>query len=159
MIQFENVSKSFPTGDLFTNVNLGIKSGMRAGLIGKNGSGKTTLLKMMLGDEQQDAGNIKKRKGLTIGYLAQEITVGTERSILEEVLASYPEAHELEKKILSLSEAISKSPGDKKLSMELGDAQNNFDAIGGWSLEKNAKKILSGLGFKEDQFLNQMEKL
>ena len=158
MIQFENVSKSFPTGDLFTNVNLGIKSGMRAGLIGKNGSGKTTLLKMMLGDEQQDSGNIKKMKGLTIGYLAQEITVGTERSILEEVLASYPEAHELEKKILSLSEAISKSPGDKKLSMELGDAQNNFDAIGGWSLEKNAKKILSGLGFKEDQFLKQMEK-
>jgi len=158
MIQFENVSKSFPTGDLFTNVNLGIKSGMRAGLIGKNGSGKTTLLKMMLGDEQQDAGNIKKMKGLTIGYLAQEITVGTERSILEEVLASYPEAHELEKKILSLSEAISKSPGDKTLSMELGDAQNNFDAIGGWSLEKNAKKILSGLGFKEDQFLKQMEK-
>ena len=158
MIQFENVSKSFPTGDLFTNVNLGIKSGMRAGLIGKNGSGKTTLLKMMLGDEHQDSGNIKKMKGLTIGYLAQEITVGTERSILEEVLASYPEAHELEKKILSLSEAISKSPGDKTLSMELGDAQNNFDAIGGWSLEKNAKKILSGLGFKEDQFLKQMEK-
>ena len=158
MIQFENVSKSFPTGDLFTNVNLGIKSGMRAGLIGKNGSGKTTLLKMMLGDEQQDSGNIKKIKGLTIGYLAQEITVGTERSILEEVLASYPEAYELEKKMLSLSEAISKNPGDKKLSIELGDAQNNFDAIGGWSLEKNAKKILSGLGFKEDQFLKQMEK-
>jgi len=158
MIQFENVSKSFPTGDLFTNVNLGIKSGMRAGLIGKNGSGKTTLLKMMLGDEHQDSGNIKKMKGLTIGYLAQEITVGTERSILEEVLASYPEAHELEKKMLSLSEAISKNPGDKKLSIELGDAQNNFDAIGGWSLEKNAKKILSGLGFKEDQFLKQMEK-
>ena len=158
MIQFENVSKSFPTGDLFTNVNLGIKSGMRAGLIGKNGSGKTTLLKMMLGDEHQDSGNIKKMKGLTIGYLAQEITVGTERSILEEVLASYPEAYELEKKMLSLSEAISKNPGDKKLSIELGDAQNNFDAIGGWSLEKNAKKILSGLGFKEDQFLKQMEK-
>ena len=118
MIQFENVSKSFPTGELFTNVNLGIKSGMRAGLIGKNGSGKTTLLKMMLGDEQQDSGNIKKMKDLTIGYLAQEITVGTERSILEEVLASYPEAYELEKKILSLSAAISKSPGDKTLSME-----------------------------------------
>ena len=158
MIQFENVSKSFPTGDLFTNVNLGIKGGMRAGLIGKNGSGKTTLLKMMLGHEHQDSGNIKKTKGLTIGYLAQEITVGTDRSILEEVLASYPEAYELERKMLSLSEAISKDPEDKRLALELGEAQTSFDAIGGWSLEKDAKKILSGLGFKEEQFLKQMEK-
>ncbi|MDP6168593.1 MAG: ABC-F family ATP-binding cassette domain-containing protein, partial [Candidatus Marinimicrobia bacterium] len=131
---------------------------MRSGLIGKNGSGKTTLLKMMLGEVAPDSGNIKKLKGLTIGHLAQEIIVGTERSILEEVLASYPEAYELEKRMNSLSKKISKDTGNDILARELGEAQHKFDSIGGWSLEKNAKKILGGLGFSEDQFMKPMEK-
>ena len=110
MIQFENISKSFPSGSLFKDVNLTIKRGIRVGLVGKNGSGKTTLLKMMLGKESPDSGNIKKEKDLTIGYLQQEIVIGTERSIIEEVMASYPGAYDLEKKIISLSKEISNSP-------------------------------------------------
>ena len=101
MIQFENISKSFPSGSLFKDVNLTIKRGVRVGLVGKNGSGKTTLLKMMLGKESPDSGSIKKEKDLTIGYLQQEIVVGTERSIIEEVMASYPGAYDLEKKIIN----------------------------------------------------------
>ena len=91
MIQFDNVSKSFPSGALFSSVTLTIKKGVRAGLVGKNGSGKTTLLKMMLGLDSPDSGKIKKEKKLTIGYLQQEIITGSEKSILEEVLASIPE--------------------------------------------------------------------
>ena len=140
MIQFENISKSFPSGSLFKNVNLTIKRGIRVGLVGKNGSGKTTLLKMMLGKESPDSGNIKKEKDLTIGYLQQEIVIGTERSIIEEVMASYPGAYDLEKKIISLTEKISNSPTNIDLANQLGEAQHEFDSIGGWSLEKNAKK-------------------
>ena len=158
MIQFENISKSFPSGSLFKDVNLTIKRGIRVGLVGKNGSGKTTLLKMMLGKESPDSGNIKKEKDLTIGYLQQEIVMGTERSIIEEVMASYPGAYDLEKKIISLTEEISNSPTNIDLANQLGEAQHEFDSIGGWSLEKNAKKILGGLGFSESQFLEPMEK-
>tara|TARA_Y200000002_G_scaffold379745_1_gene389703 strand:- start:1062 stop:2927 length:1866 start_codon:yes stop_codon:yes gene_type:complete len=158
MIQFENISKSFPSGSLFKNVNLTIKRGIRVGLVGKNGSGKTTLLKMMLGKESPDSGNIKKEKDLTIGYLQQEIVIGTERSIIEEVMASFPGAYDLEKKIISLTEKISNSPTNIDLANQLGEAQHEFDSIGGWSLEKNAKKILGGLGFSESQFLEPMEK-
>ena len=43
MIQFDNVSKSFPSGSLFSGVTLSIKKGVRAGLVGKNGSGKVFL--------------------------------------------------------------------------------------------------------------------
>ena len=47
MIQFDNVSKSFPSGSLFSGVTLSIKKGVRVGLVGKNGSGKTTTLRMI----------------------------------------------------------------------------------------------------------------
>ena len=60
MIQFEDITKSYPTGTLFKNVNISIKHGMRVGLVGKNGSGKTTLLQLMLGNEKPDSGKIKK---------------------------------------------------------------------------------------------------
>ena len=69
MIRIENLSKSFPDGDLFNNVNIFIKSRMRLGLVGPNGSGKTTLLRIMLGKETPDAGNIQLDKSTTIGYL------------------------------------------------------------------------------------------
>ena len=157
MIRLENLSKSFPDGDLFNNVNISIKHGMRIGLVGPNGSGKTTLLRIMLGKESPDSGNVQVDKSTTIGYLAQDIVAGTGRTILEEVLVAYPEVRELEGKILALSEAISKDLGNLNLVNELGDVQHRFEALGGWNLEDKAKKILSGLGFSDDKFTEPMD--
>jgi len=157
MIHLENVSKSYPNGNLFSNVNISIKKGMRAGLVGPNGSGKTTLLRIMLGEEGTDSGNIQKEKNITIGYLEQEILTGTGRSILEEVLASSPEAIETEKRMISLSNKINDDPENTVLINKLGDIQNKYDSLGGWELENNAKKILGGLGFKEEKFTEPLE--
>ena len=157
MIRLESLSKSFPDGDLFNNVNIFLKRGMRAGLVGPNGCGKTTLLRIMLGKDSADSGNVQIEKSITIGYLAQDIVVGSERSILQEVLAAYPEVGELEGKILKLSEAISNDPGNLDWVEQLGDAQNRFEALGGWNLEEKAKKILSGLGFADDKFTEPMD--
>ena len=64
----------------------------------------------MLGLDSPDSGKIKKEKKLTIGYLQQEIITGSEKSILEEVLASIPELEDLGEKIFILSNELSKSP-------------------------------------------------
>ena len=157
MIRLENLSKSFPNGDLFSDVNIYIKSGMRAGLVGPNGSGKTTLLRIILGEESPDSGNIQIGKTVTIGYLAQEIVPGSHRSILEEVLSKFPEVRELEGKMLSLSHDIANDPENQALANQLGDTQNRFEALEGWSLEEKAKKILGGLGFTDRQFTDTMD--
>ena len=157
MIRLENLSKSFPDGDLFSNVNIFLKHGMRAGLVGPNGSGKTTLLRIMLGKDSPDSGNVQVDKSTTIGYLAQDIVAGTGRTILEEVLAAYPEVRDLEGKILALSEAISNDHNNMELVNQLGEAQNRFEALGGWNLEDKAKKILSGLGFADEKFTEPMD--
>jgi len=157
MIRLENLSKVFPDGDLFNNVNIFLKRGMRAGLVGPNGAGKTTLLRIMLGKETPDSGNVQKDKSITIGYLAQDIVAGSGRSILEEVLAAYPEVRELEGKIIKLSEALSKNHENIDLGNQLGEAQNRFEALGGWTLEEKAKKILSGLGFSDDKLREPMD--
>ena len=157
MIRLENLSKSFPNGDLFSDVNIYIKSGMRAGLVGPNGSGKTTLLRIILREEFPDSGNIQIGKNITIGYLAQEIVPGSRLSILEEVLSKFPEVRELEGKMLSLSHDIANDPENQALANQLGDTQDRFEALEGWSLEEKAKKILGGLGFTDRQFTETMD--
>ena len=157
MIRLESISKSYPDGELFTNVNVFIKNGMRVGLVGPNGSGKTTLLRLMLGDESPDSGNVQKDKSISIGYLAQDIIVGTDLSIIEEVLSAYPEVREIEGRMLALSNSIINDPENMKLVNKLGEDQNRFEALGGWTLEEKAKKILSGLGFSDEKFTEPME--
>ena len=157
MIRLESISKEYPNGKLFSNVNLLLKRGMRAGLVGPNGAGKTTLLKIMLGEEIPDTGNVIRDKAITIGHLAQDIVSSNEKSILIQVLKSYPEVLELESKIKIIGEKISENTNNIELVNKLGEYHSRFESIGGWSLEKKAKKILGGLGFREDQFYSPMD--
>jgi len=159
MIRIESLSKSFPDGDLFNNVNIFIKKGMRLGLVGPNGSGKTTLLRIMLGKDTPDSGSIQVDSSTSIGYLAQDIIVGSNHSILEEVLSAYPEVSQIQNKMLQLSELIAKEPENLNLVNELGEVQNRFEALEGWRLEDKAKKILSGLGFLDKQLKEPMDVL
>ncbi|MFQ6678349.1 MAG: ABC-F family ATP-binding cassette domain-containing protein [Fidelibacterota bacterium] len=157
MIRLENISKSFPDGELFRGVNYYIKRGMRVGLVGPNGSGKTTLLKMMLEKESPDSGTVQIEKSTTIGYLPQDIVIKTHRTILEETMANYPEVGDLEIQIHSLASEIAKNPENTKLIDKLGSLQNRFESLGGWTLEEKAKQILSGLGFTEKQFTETLD--
>lgn len=157
MIQLENISKEYPDGILFSNVSLLIKKSMRVGLVGPNGSGKTTLLRLMLGEESPDNGSIQKNKNLSIGYLPQDVIVGTKQSILDEVLSSFPEIIDIEKRIEIISSEIASNPNDIKKLNILGDLQQRFDSLGGWSIEKKAKEILGGLGFAENQFQRSLD--
>ncbi len=157
MIHLEGVSKSYLDQSLFSQVNISIKSGMRIGLIGPNGSGKTTFLKILLGQETYDIGNIKKEKNISIGYLPQEIIVGLDRSILQEVLTAFPEINKIQKKIEVLLKNLSNDSKNIDLINEIGELQNQFEVLGGWSIENKAKIILSGLGFSENEFKRHMD--
>ena len=83
MIQLLNISKSFSSQELFSNLNFKLNSGNRIGLVGRNGSGKSTLFKLILGEESPDSGDISIPKGYKIGALKQHL-VFTESTLREE---------------------------------------------------------------------------
>ena len=72
VLELDGISKSFGSKQIFSNLNETIWHGERVGLIGANGAGKSVLLKMILGQEQPDAGEIKIGPSISIGHYAQE---------------------------------------------------------------------------------------
>ena len=75
VFEAKGVSTTFQTPDgplpIVNNLSLRVMRGDRLGLVGPNGAGKTTLLKLLLGQLEPDAGNIRLAKNLDIAYLDQ----------------------------------------------------------------------------------------
>ena len=77
-IKAERLFKSFGDKTIFKEADLLISYGERAALIGPNGCGKTTFLKLLLGEEQPDAGTAELGDSVMAAYLPQKITFNNE---------------------------------------------------------------------------------
>ncbi|MBL9187857.1 MAG: ABC-F family ATP-binding cassette domain-containing protein [Opitutaceae bacterium] len=119
MLTIADVSKSYGTRELFSDVSLFIARTDRLGLIGPNGAGKSTLFGLILGEERPDTGTIEWERGADFGFLPQESAPAGEETILHIATSG------------------------KKLE----PTDDDFDID--YTLEPRAKKILAGLGFKE----------
>ena len=153
MLQIKDLYYSVGDRQLLAGVDWAIHNNKRTALIGPNGSGKTTLLKILTGEIEQAKGRITKPKDYRIGCLPQEeIKVGS-GTILESVLAGQTEITGLEKQINQLHHALnSASTGQEHLLTQLGDLEQRYEALDGYHIETTAKSILTGLGFRKNDF-------
>ena len=117
MIKLNNISKSYGTQDLFSNVNLTVNSKDKIGLVGRNGSGKSTLFKLILDEDHYDDGEISIPKNYSIGALRQHLEF-SQSTILDEVALSLSDddkfsIYKVEKILFGLGfseEDLNKSP-------------------------------------------------
>lgn len=134
MIELINISKSYPTSELYSDLNLRLNAGDKVGLVGRNGSGKSTLFKLILGEEHQDHGEIKYPKNYKIGTLRQYFDF-TEKTLIEETALALSEddkydIYKAEKILFGLG--FSMEDLDKK--------PNSFS--GGFQIRINLAKLL-----------------
>ena len=159
MLVGSDISKSYSDRTLFSGLTLNLAAGDRIALIGPNGSGKTTLMDILAGDIPPDTGNVSRQRNVTLGYLKQEPDVFAGKPLLQEVLDAGSEVNSLVDEIDAVQEVLSSEadPVQQGYLLErLGKLDMELEAAGGNDREHEAKAVLSGLGFKQADFLRPM---
>ena len=164
MFEARNFSLSVGTKDLLINTSFRIGDKDRIGLVGLNGTGKSTLLKV-ISDQQTTqtysiSGDILKSSGTTLGYLPQEISFedDLEKTALHYTLQANSTLYELSELIdqmeaeLASPEHDHESEAYHQLIHDFSEATHKFERLGGYRMQSDSEKVLSGLGFSEAGF-------
>lgn len=151
VLKISGLSKSFGIKTVFENVSFEVRSGERIGLVGANGAGKTTLLKCIMGAEEPDKGSVKASDGAIIGYLRQDFNY-TSHTIREEMEDAWKDVLYYKDRMETLARELESSRSDEKLVEAYGRAEARFEFLGGYDYESTTRKILTGLGFSDDDW-------
>ena len=154
MISFANINKQYGRQLLFVDASFQLNPGEKVGLVGPNGAGKTTIFRMIVGDEAPDEGEVTVPRKLSIGYFRQDVEEMSGRSVLDEAIAGSGRAgtlhHELEELQYAMADPARAHDMDRILA-RFGEVQEEYDHLGGYALESQAREVLHGLGFDDDR--------
>jgi ATPase subunit of ABC transporter with duplicated ATPase domains len=154
MISFSSINKQYGKQLIFVDASFQLNPGEKVGLVGPNGSGKTTLFRMIVGEESPDEGGVSVPKKLTIGYFRQDVEEMAGRSVLDEAIAGSGRAGDLHHELEALQHAMEDPERTYEMDAILarfGDVQEEYEHLGGYTLEAQAREVLHGLGFADDQ--------
>ena len=157
-IELNNIIKNYGLKNVLNGMNLTLKTGERAAIIGCNGAGKSTVLKIIMKQENISAGTINIRKNATIGILRQIYEYEeTNPNVYTFLQRSFEHFFELETKLKKLENEMSYEKDDEKMSellQKYGNVQQKYIQMGGYDIQEKFNKICSGLQINE-KMLNQ----
>jgi ATPase subunit of ABC transporter with duplicated ATPase domains len=154
VISFSAINKQYGKQLIFVDASYQLNPGEKVGLVGPNGSGKTTLFRMIVGEEEADEGTVTVPKRLHIGYFRQDVEEMKGRSVLDEAIAGSGRAGDLHHELEELQRAMEdpERAGEMDRVLErFGEAQEEYEHLDGYALEAQAREVLHGLGFEDDQ--------
>jgi ATPase subunit of ABC transporter with duplicated ATPase domains len=145
---------------LLSDANLRIQSGDRIGLVGRNGAGKTTSLKVLAGEGEPHAGEL--RHSSEVGYLPQDpregdLSVTAKDRVLSarglDVLS-----RDMEKAQTAMAELVDEKARDRAIA-KYGRLEERFSSLGGYAAESEAARICSNLGLADRVLAQQLQTL
>jgi ATPase subunit of ABC transporter with duplicated ATPase domains len=154
VISFSNINKQYGKQLIFVDASFQLNPGEKVGLVGPNGAGKTTLFRMIVGEEEPDEGEVTVPKRLHIGYFRQDVEEMQGRSVLDEAIAGSGRAGDLHHELEELQRAMEDPERADDLDSILerfGHVQEEYEHLDGYALEAQAREVLHGLGFQDDQ--------
>src|ERR1700674_1633784 len=161
MIQLSGAGKRYGHKLLFENADWLITPESRIGLVGANGTGKSTVMKILAGSESLDYGTISRAKGISTGYLPQDGLTLTGHTIFAECLSVFAELDAIEKEMESLTRSMSELDHAGTEYSNVADRyqklEHEFVARDGYTLEAQVGQVLSGLGFRRDDWTRLTE--
>ena len=146
-----NLGMTYVTDELFRDVNFGVESGARIGLVGANGAGKTTLFRIICGQQAPTEGQVILSRDCTLSYMEQFLTADEEDSLYQAVLQIFAPLMELEQKIDAVNARL-ENRSDASLIAEQHRLQEEYAERGGYTYRARLRSTLLGLGFAEQDF-------
>lgn len=159
MIIAHNLKLSFGSQDIFNNISFTIQPNQTIGLVGRNGSGKSTLLKVIAGLQPVHDGTLSIQKNKTIAYMPQDVVLNSPLSILDEVLSAFKELHKLKTELCELEQRMSAADCPHDVLERYSTIQQEILDLNPILCEVEAKKMLYGLGFSEQQLSQPVAQL
>ena len=162
MISVNNVTVSFGSFNLLDCISFHISEQDKIGLVGKNGAGKSTLMKLITGEQSPTSGSIEMPSGLNIGYLPQIMEHHRGRTVIEEVMTVFDHLRAMEEELEKLTAELGERTDYESASYEalitrLNELNDRLALETGESPLVQAKKVLYGLGFKEEELSRNTE--
>lgn len=165
LLQVQQVARYFGADTLFENVSLDVSDNSRIALVGRNGVGKSTLLKIIIGNEPPDAGRITRKKGLTIGYLAQNTGLKSDKTIYAEMLGVFERLQIMERNLHEMEAKIA-DPGADHSSAAYSQLLNQYDQLlhdfeeqNGYGYEAEIRSVLHGFHFEQEDYDRKISSL
>src|SRR5712692_5146582 len=150
MLRVANIVKDYGGQRVLDGASLVLKPGERAALVAPNGAGKSTLLKIVAGIEEADSGQVALPQATVVGYLAQDAGVQPGRSLHDEVLSAVADLLAIEEQMRAIEARIEGTPADlDDLVHQHASLQEQFERRGGYAIEAEIGRVLSGLGFSQ----------
>ncbi|PET76060.1 ABC transporter ATP-binding protein [Bacillus sp. AFS001701] len=165
LLQVNNVSKYFGSDIILSNIKLEVQTSDRVAIVGRNGAGKSTLLKIIAGEISYDGGEINKPKDVTVGYLAQNSGLQSDKTIWEEYYSVFNHLVEMQDNMRKLEvkmtreDVYSNQAVYDKVMNEYDHLQYTFKENGGYQFEADIRSIISGLGFSNEDYETKISSL
>ncbi|MFL1406530.1 ABC-F family ATPase [Marinobacter sp. M1N3S26] len=156
MISTANLTMQFGATPLFENVSVKFGGGNRYGLIGANGSGKSTFMKILGGELEPSSGQVMLSPGIRLGKLRQDQFAYEDYSVLDTVIMGHEElwrVHAERERIYAKTEMTEED------GMAVGELENEYAELDGYTAESRAGELLLGLGIPLEQHNGPMSEI
>lgn len=164
ILQASDVTRRFSGVTFFEHLSMQIQDKGRVGLVGRNGAGKSTLLKMITGETTPDEGEISRKKGLRMAYLAQNSGLDSTLSVYNEMREVFEDVVQLEAKMRAVETEmanVTDYEGDayQRLLSDYDQMQYDFKEKNGYGYEATIRSVLHGFGFDESFYDRKIDSL
>ena len=153
----ERITKSFGVDIILNEITFSVNHGDCMGIIGANGAGKSTLFKLIMNHLSPDSGNIYIANGMTLGYLPQNTVLESDKTIWDELMQVFSPVLKMEKRLRQMEiDMANYNEMDEqeyqKLLNDYSNLQAEFEKSNGYGYRSSIKGVLSGLGFKPEEY-------